>query len=186
MTSTSPNSDGVYVNGQSAGPMFRGGNFAPLQRVANDITGLVRMGPNRLYLFSEDVTSVTSGTKYDIELAVCVDDPCGLVDTDGDGCPACRDPRTPAPPSVALDCDDGNALLGCGTEACNGIDDDCDGTTDNPTRRDVDGDGFDDGCDNCPKVFNPLQADSNGNGIGDACDSRGPYVERGAPGRRGN
>ena len=34
---------------------------------------------------------------------------------------------------------------------------------------DADGDGVDDGCDNC-NLFNPDQADCNSNGIGDVCD----------------
>ena len=38
------------------------------------------------------------------------------------------------------------------------------------SATDQDGDGIDDGVDNCPAVFNPAQADRNGNGIGDACE----------------
>ena len=38
---------------------------------------------------------------------------------------------------------------------------------------DADGDGVQDGIDNCPTVPNPDQADSNGNGVGDACDFAG-------------
>jgi hypothetical protein len=45
------------------------------------------------------------------------------------------------------------------------------------TATDKDGDGIDDGLDNCPSVFNPVrpmdgdkQADKDGDGIGDACD----------------
>ncbi|MBZ5639646.1 MAG: hypothetical protein LAO51_12950, partial [Acidobacteriia bacterium] len=38
-----------------------------------------------------------------------------------------------------------------------------------PSGSDTDGDGIDDGCDNCPTVSNPSQQDSVGNGVGDAC-----------------
>lgn len=45
------------------------------------------------------------------------------------------------------------------------------------TAKDKDGDGIEDGADNCPSVFNPIrpmdgdkQADKDGDGIGDACD----------------
>ena len=34
---------------------------------------------------------------------------------------------------------------------------------------DADGDGVQDGCDNCTIVPNPDQANSDGDGIGDAC-----------------
>jgi thrombospondin type 3 repeat protein len=36
---------------------------------------------------------------------------------------------------------------------------------------DLDGDGIDDGVDNCPMVFNADQADTDGDGAGDACDN---------------
>ncbi len=76
-------------------------------------------------------------------------------------------------------------------EVCNGVDDNCNGLTDE-LSADIDGDGIADcvdcdidgdgiantnpGCptptklDNCPTVYNPDQADINHNGIGDACD----------------
>ncbi len=67
-------------------------------------------------------------------------------------------------------------------EACNGLDDDCDGTTDEGyadadgdgqadcVDEDLDGDGVANGDDNCPKVPNAEQADADGDGKGDACD----------------
>lgn len=46
-----------------------------------------------------------------------------------------------------------------------------------PTASDADGDGIDDGIDNCPVVFNPprpvdgfIQGDEDADGVGDACD----------------
>jgi photosystem II stability/assembly factor-like uncharacterized protein len=39
-----------------------------------------------------------------------------------------------------------------------------------PDETDSDGDGVNDGCDNCPSDFNVDQADADGDGIGDACD----------------
>ncbi len=68
-------------------------------------------------------------------------------------------------------------------EACDGKDNDCDGTvdegfedTDNDGIKDClesdkDGDGVVDGQDNCPAEKNPNQLDSDFDGMGDACDA---------------
>ncbi len=98
-------------------------------------------------------------------------------------------------PSAQPDCDDGNGQVNpAASEACNGIDDDCDEEIDEglPTFTyyvDADGDGYGSGepvqlCDdeapegystndddNCPAVANPAQADCDSNGVGDACET---------------
>jgi hypothetical protein len=73
-------------------------------------------------------------------------------------------------------------VVGPVPEECNGLDDDCDGITDNGfldtdddgsancLDADDDGDGILDDVDNCPLVPNPLQEDLNGNKIGDLCE----------------
>jgi hypothetical protein len=64
-----------------------------------------------------------------------------------------------------------------------GIDDGADNCflTPNPDQTDSDGDGVGDACDNCPLTPNPDQADGDGDGIGDACgpgaDSDGDGIE---------
>ncbi|MBI5761932.1 MAG: thrombospondin type 3 repeat-containing protein [Planctomycetes bacterium] len=50
---------------------------------------------------------------------------------------------------------------------------------------DTDGDGFPDGCDNCPLFASPNQTDSDGDGVGDVCDPciGTPNVDADADGR---
>ena len=102
------------------------------------------------------------------------------------------------------DCDDTNPNIhpgaSDGSDACNGIDDDCNGMIDDGVDfnfdefncgecgndcppgyncidgvcvdlADLDDDGIPDDVDNCPDIANPDQADSDGDGIGDVCET---------------
>ena len=124
-----------------------------------------------------------------------------FIDLDSDGwgdlgatTEACSEPEGYA--ADAGDCDDSDPLVSPdGTEACNGIDDDCDGTTDEPDAidaltwyADLDADGFGDlgnttpactqptgyladstDCDDAATLVNP-GADEICNSIDDDCD----------------
>ncbi len=92
------------------------------------------------------------------------------VDFDGDGHPG--------------DCREDNAAIHDGAaEACNGVDDDCDGEADEGLGGegeepcapfplpDGDGDGVVDQGDNCPVHVNQDQSDRDEDGVGDACDN---------------
>jgi len=81
------------------------------------------------------------------------------------------------------DCADENAAINPESyDLCNGIDDDCDGVTDNDfpdadddgiadcVDPDRDGDDVLNEDDNCPDTYNPDQGDVNDNGVGDACE----------------
>jgi hypothetical protein len=81
---------------------------------------------------------------------------------------------------VVQECD---PIEGSAEEDCNGLDDDCDGESDEDfvdsdndgvadcMSQDDDGDGWPDGLDNCPLDANPDQADFDSDNFGDLCDS---------------
>ncbi len=116
------------------------------------------------------------------------------ADSDGDGVPDATDNC----PTVS-NADQADADFDGVGDACDTIDDsdadtDGDGLTNSeehgvgtsPTNPDSDGDGVNDGSDNCPLVSNPDQADSNGDGIGDACDTSAPVIAATVDGDLGN
>jgi len=118
------------------------------------------------------------------ELCNGIDDDCNENIDDGLGVTVCG--LGVCEHSVA-NCQDGQThecdpLEGIGIEECDGIDNDCDGVTDQDypdldgdaeadcVDSDDDGDGVADGDDNCPVTGNPDQLDTDGDGFGDVCD----------------
>ncbi|MBM4352776.1 MAG: hypothetical protein FJ109_03120 [Deltaproteobacteria bacterium] len=115
-----------------------------------------------------------------------LDEDCdGTADDDLDPQPCQVDNELGSCPGVSV-CKDG-IWQSCDAqpaqeESCNGIDDDCNGATDEGfpdfdkdleadcVDLDDDGDGVPDALDNCPMVPNKDQANKDGDGAGDACD----------------
>ncbi|MCB9677917.1 MAG: putative metal-binding motif-containing protein [Alphaproteobacteria bacterium] len=125
------------------------------------------------------------------------------VDADGDGYGGPTDVLSCTPPTLpGFDCNDGDAAINPGaTEVCNGVDDDCDGASDEgfPTSQwwaDADGDGYGDeattlttcappsgwvdvagDCDDAISTVNPGAAEIC-DGIDNDCDG---FVDDGMP-----
>ncbi len=70
---------------------------------------------------------------------------------------------------VYPDCNNNGGFDTC--DVASGISEDCNANwVPDECDPDSDGDGFIDGCDNCPDDYNPSQADSDNDGSGDHCD----------------
>ena len=151
---------------------------------------------------SPDGTELCNGVDDDCDGSVDEDDATDAAtwyaDTDGDGYGdvASADTACAAPSGYvgdATDCDDGDAGINpAAAEACNGVDDDCDGTVDEGVLdsfyADADGDGYGDAadateacsapsgygvdasdCDDADAAVNPAAAEAC-NGVDDDCD----------------
>ncbi|MGH9867979.1 MAG: MopE-related protein [Candidatus Polarisedimenticolia bacterium] len=130
--------------------------------------------------------AVNDGLAGQPEMCNGLDENCnGLVDEgDPGGGAACTTGEPGVCNEGTLTCASGGLVClreaGPGPEACNSLDDDCDGIVDE--TADSDGDGADDCADDCPDAFNPpsdcdgvpgtpdQQCDADADGAGDACD----------------
>jgi hypothetical protein len=119
-----------------------------------------------------------------------IDDNCNGLTDEGNpgggaacstGLPGVCDPGTTACLASALVC---VGDRGPGAERCNGLDDDCDGSVDEP--EDADGDGITNCSDNCEEAYNPTQANQDGDAYGDACDCAPSDPTNAAPAELGD
>ncbi len=130
-----------------------------------------------------DVDDDGDGVADQDDLCPVTPDP-GQTDSDGDGIgDACESDLDGDLDPDLTDCQKLNPLVHHGaTEACNAIDDNCNGIADegfpdndadgvaNCLDDDDDGDGVLDPDDNCPVLSNGGQANKDGDGKGDVCD----------------
>jgi hypothetical protein len=150
---------------------------------------------------SERCDGVDNDCDGDIDEDSAIDAPTWYADSDGDGygdpddsAPACTQPSSAT--SDASDCDDGDAGINPdATEQCDGVDNDCDGSIDEPDAVDAstwyadsDGDGYGDGgssttacaqpsghvadssdCDDSEAAINPAASETC-DGVDNDCD----------------
>lgn len=106
--------------------------------------------------------------------------PMWYADVDGDGYGDDFTATNACPPPayyirIGGDCDDGDAAATpAGTETCDGIDNDCNGTIDD--GFDADGDGYGDcaDCDDGNAAISPAETEVCGDGVDNDCDGAAP------------
>ncbi len=156
-----------------------GASFSDPRFTLNETTPLVIAPAGSMdvaFSFSADSDAAVEGTAT-LDFGGTVDLPDVFLRANDceHGDPAIYDEDADGYTTCGGDCDDGEASAHPGgTEICNSVDDDCDGTTDETTScYDDDGDGYteDDGdCHDGEDAINPGMAEDMTNGIDDDCN----------------